>query len=122
MMRHLAGLLRALGLVRYDLIARRTSRYPDDASVRDGELVFVVDGGVEKWACFRCPGGCGALIPLSLNPRRRPRWSVALDWLHRPTVRPSVHQTNDCACHFHVNGGRVDWCEGGRPLGRGART
>jgi hypothetical protein len=111
----IASLLRWLGIVRYDLLARRVSTYPEDPAVSEGELVFVVDAGIEKWACLRCPGGCGALIPLSLNPKRRPRWSVALDWLSRPTVRPSVHQTNACGCHFHITAGRIDWCDGGRP-------
>ena len=116
----LAKALRSLGLVRYDLLARRTDTYPAPGSVADGDLVIVVDGGRHKWACVRCPGGCGAVIPLSLNPKRRPRWSVRLDWLRRPTVKPSVHQTNGCACHFWITGGRVHWCEAGRPAVRGA--
>ncbi|MCJ2007052.1 DUF6527 family protein [Methylobacterium sp. J-092] len=111
----IARALRRLGLLRSELLSRTVSQYPDAASVRDGDLVHVVDGGIEKWACFRCPGGCGTLIPLSLNPKRRPHWSVTSDWLGRPTVAPSVHQTNVCACHFHVRRGRIDWCEDGRP-------
>ncbi|WP_246689353.1 DUF6527 family protein [Methylobacterium sp. WL19] len=111
----LARLLRKLGLLRSELLARTVPQYLNTASVQDGELVHVVDGGIEKWACFRCPGGCGTVIPLSLNPKRRPRWSVTSDWLGRPTVTPSVHQTNACACHFHIRRGRIDWCEDGRP-------
>ncbi len=117
----LARLLRRLGVLRSELIARTASQYPDAASVRDGELIHVVDGGIEKWACFCCPGGCGTLIPLSLNPKRRPRWSVTSDWLGRPTVTPSVHQTNACACHFHVKRGRIDWCADGGPPRRPGR-
>lgn len=30
--------------------------------------------------------GCGAMIPLSLNPKRRLRWLVAADWLRRPSL------------------------------------
>ncbi|WP_411901639.1 DUF6527 family protein [Methylorubrum thiocyanatum] len=111
----LARLLKALGIVRYDLLVRRVSTYPRDEEVTSGELVHVVDGGIEKWACFRCPGGCGAMIPLNLNPKRRPRWSVAADWFRRPSLSPSVHQRNDCECHFWVRQGRIEWCEGGHP-------
>jgi hypothetical protein len=110
----LAKALRSLGLVRYDLLARRTDAYPAPDSLADGELVVVVDGGMHKWACMRCPGGCGTVIPLSLTVRRRPRWSVTLDWLRRPTIDPSIHQTNECACHFWITGGRVRWCGGGQ--------
>lgn len=115
----LARFLRTLGIIRYDLLVRRVSTYPRDDEVRDGEVVHVVDGGIEKWACLRCPGGCGALIPLNLNPKRRPRWSVGSDWLRRPSLGPSVHQRNACACHFWVRKGRVDWCADGRPPGMG---
>lgn len=111
----LARFLKTLGIIRYDLLVRRVSTYPRGDEVRDGELVHVVDGGIEKWACLRCPGGCGAMIPLGLNPKRRPRWSVAADWLRRPSLSPSVHQRNDCACHFWVRKGRVDWCADGHP-------
>ncbi|GJD34006.1 DUF6527 family protein [Methylobacterium aerolatum] len=115
MHRKLAKVLKALGLLRYDLLVRRVSHYPRSDEVEAGELVHVVDGGVEKWACFHCPGACGAMIPLNLNPKRRPRWSVKSDWLLRPSISPSVHQQNDCACHFWIRSGRVDWCADGRP-------
>ena len=113
MRRLLATLLRRVGLLHYDLLARRVASYPEAASVSAGELIHVVDGAVEKWACLRCPGGCGTLIPLSLNHKRRPRWAVTTDWFHRPTVKPSVHQTNECGCHFIIARGRVNWYDGG---------
>ena len=115
-------ILRVVGLVRYDLLVRRASTFPTEDDIRPGEMVHVVDGGIDKWACFRCPGGCGAMIPLSLNPKRRPRWAVATDWFQRPSLSPSVHQRNDCGCHFWVRRGRIDWCEDGRPrTGTGTR-
>lgn len=111
----LAHLLRALGLLRFDLLARYVERHPSDGEIANGEVVIVESDGVRKWACFKCPGGCGTRISLSLNPNRRPRWSIVRDWFGRPSVSPSVHQLNECACHFWIRQGRIDWCPGGRP-------
>ncbi|WP_231606075.1 DUF6527 family protein [Pandoraea apista] len=54
-----------------------------------------------------CPGGCGVQISLSLNPDRRPRWSVETDFWGRPTMSPSIHQHRACSCHFWVKKGGV---------------
>lgn len=115
MRRLVAVILRSLGLLDFEIIAKRSSRHPATTEVGNGDLVHVVDGGLEKWACLRCPGGCGVVIPLSLNHRRRPAWSVAVDWFGRPTIKPSVHQRNECGCHFWITKGSVAWCEGGKP-------
>ncbi|TAU58415.1 hypothetical protein ELI13_30500 (plasmid) [Rhizobium ruizarguesonis] len=77
-------------------------------------LVVVRDGDVEKWACLACPGGCGKMIALSLNPSRRPKWHVTLDFWNRPTLKPSVHQLNECGCHFWITNGTIDWYPGRR--------
>lgn len=111
----IARALRRFGFIEFDLLANRARSYPAEPDLRPGEIVHVVDGGVEKWACLKCPGGCGATIPLSLSQKRRPRWEIALDWFGRPTVTPSVHQQNDCGCHFWIRQGRIDWCKDGRP-------
>ncbi|WP_419952168.1 DUF6527 family protein [Methylobacterium sp.] len=34
---------------------------------------------------------------------------VRTGWLRRPSLSPSVHQQNDCACQFWVRRRRVDW-------------
>ena len=75
----------------------------------------VESGDIKKWACMKCPGGCGEVINLSLNPNQRPRWQVSEDFWLRPTVHPSIHQKNDCGCHFWIKNGEVQWCRGGRP-------
>lgn len=111
----IAKALRRLGIIEFDVLASKARSYPSETDLRPGEIVHVVDGGIEKWACLRCPGGCGAMIPLSLSQKRRPRWEIALDWFGRPTVKPSVHQQNDCGCHFWIRQGRIDWCKDGRP-------
>ncbi|WP_333722496.1 DUF6527 family protein [Agrobacterium tumefaciens] len=55
------------------------------------------------------------MIALSLNPSRRPKWQVTLDFWSRPTIKPSVHQLNECGCHFWITNGTIDWCPSGRP-------
>lgn len=110
-----ARLLRAIGLLRADLLTRVADRMPADMEIKSGELVVVESDGFRKWACLKCPGGCGVKIALSLNPNRRPRWHVAADWFARPSIEPSVHQMNDCRCHFWVRRGVIEWCPDGRP-------
>lgn len=95
---------------RPDLVMLVMDRHPKPDDLIPGRLVVVQDGPVQKWACFRCPCGCGARMQLSLNPTRRPRWSVSADWLRRPTVAPSVHQRDGCRAHFWIRKGRVEWC------------
>ncbi|MEX5516824.1 DUF6527 family protein [Pseudophaeobacter sp. 1A09344] len=95
---------------RVDLVGRVQATHPETTALTADALVVVRDGSIEKWACFQCPGGCGQKIQLSLSRSRRPRWSVRLDWLGRPTVEPSIRQTNQCHCHFWVRQGQVQWC------------
>lgn len=122
-MKHLiARLLRRVGLLQYDLLSRTRAEYPDPATLPAGEVVLVEDAGVRKWACLRCPGGCGQPISLSLNPTRRPRWQFLADFWTRPSIEPSVHQRNDCGCHFWIRKGQIDWCKDGLPKSRTYQT
>ncbi|WP_348520670.1 DUF6527 family protein [Algimonas ampicilliniresistens] len=113
MRQFLARLLRQFGSLDFELLSQSHPTFPDE--IEDYQITIVKNGGVEKWACFSCPGGCGERIDLSLNPNRRPRWTISWDFWTRPTIKPSVHQKNECGCHFWVRNGRVDWCKGGRP-------
>ena len=108
---HIRRVLVSLRLVkRPDLVGRIADRHPTPDELRDGELIVVQDGDRQKWACLRCPGGCGEKLQLALVPYRKPRWLVRLDWLRRPSITPSVRQLNDCQCHFWIKGGKVHWC------------
>jgi len=100
---------------RTDLVGRVSAQHPAPDRLPAGSLVVVRDGALDKWACFRCPGGCGEKIQLSLNQTRPPRWSVRLDWLQRPTIEPSIRQLNACRCHFWVRDGQVAWCADSGP-------
>lgn len=93
-----------------DFVGREALSHPTPEEVAPGEIVIVGERQYQKWACFRCPGGCGEIILLSLNTTRHPSWQVFVDGLRRPTISPSVRQINDCKCHFWVRQGRVDWC------------
>ena len=91
-------------------ISEVVSQHPTPDSLEEGKLVIVKNGRLKKWACFRCPGGCGLKIMLSLSPNRSPRWRVKSDWLGRPSIKPSIRQLNDCGCHFWIRRGGVEWC------------
>ncbi len=96
--------------LRPDVVALVVDRHPTPEELQPGTLFVVQDGRRAKWVCFRCPGGCGEKLQLSLNPSRRPRWAVSLDWLRRPSLSPSIRQMNHCRCHFWIKGGCVEWC------------
>lgn len=103
-------------LPRSHLIASVQEAHPEPERLTAGRLVIVRSGSLDKWGCFRCPGGCGEKLQLSLSQQRRPRWSIAVDWFGRPSVSPSIRQTNACRCHFWIKKGRVEWCrDSGHP-------
>lgn len=120
----LIWLLSALGLItKPRFVARYAERNPAQDAIAESDLVIVQSGGYRKWACFRCPCGCGDKISLSLAANRRPSWRVSADWLGRPTIEPSVWQRAGCYSHFWVRRGQVEWCPGtGQPYNGGGRA
>ncbi|WP_442869162.1 DUF6527 family protein [Bradyrhizobium sp. CCBAU 45384] len=113
LLRTILLLLVWLGLVkrpRYQ--ARFAEQHPSASELADNDLVVVQSGGFTKWACFKCPCGCGQKIALSLQKDRRPSWSVVVDWLQRPTVAPSINQPAGCRSHFWIKRGDVEWAGG----------
>ncbi|WP_422388081.1 DUF6527 family protein [Delftia tsuruhatensis] len=112
----LRRLLSRLGLIEPPaLVVKFSAQHPNPAELKDGVVVVVLGDSHPKWACFRCPGGCGGRFQLPLNPDRRPQWIVTTDWLHRATISPSVLQTNGCQAHFWVRQGKVEWCQDSAP-------
>lgn len=110
-------ILAGCGLIsRPDLVGIVVEDFPAPEQLAEGLLHVVQDGDRRKWACMPCPCRCGRPLQLSLNPSRRPRWTVELDWLKRPTLNPSIRETSGCKAHFWVCKGRVEWCsDTGRP-------
>lgn len=112
LVRILRFILAWLGIIpRPDQLARISTNYPSGDELPPGRFILVQGGGADKWACFRCPGGCGERIDLPLVPNRSPRWRVHVDRLGRPSVEPSVRQLEGCRCHFWISKGQVRWCE-----------
>lgn len=107
-------MLRQLGLLRFDFLVTKQESFPQVPDA-DEQLILVESGAIQKWACFSCPGGCGERISLSLNPERRPCWRIATDFWQRLTLHPSMHQQNECRCHFWIKKGQVHWCKNGFP-------
>ncbi|PSB49236.1 hypothetical protein C7B80_03310 [Cyanosarcina cf. burmensis CCALA 770] len=85
-------------------------QHPTPEEVKPRQMLIVGEAGERKWVCFRCPGGCGETILLSLNQSRHPCWTISTDWLGRATIYPSIKQLNDCRCHFWIRQGNVEWC------------
>jgi predicted RNA-binding Zn-ribbon protein involved in translation (DUF1610 family) len=105
----LQGLIK-LGLIQKpDFIAKIVSQHPTPEQIKSGQIFIVRDSGLWKWACFQCPA-CGETILLSLSQVRHPRWKVTLDCLNRPTLHPSIRQTDGQKCHFWIRKGKVRWC------------
>jgi hypothetical protein len=89
--------------------ARVSPQYPDLKTLPEKTLCIVSGDGYQKWAYLVCPCGCGERLMLSLAKSRRPRWHIDIDWLDRPTIRPSIWQTDGCYSHFWVKKGRIEW-------------
>lgn len=84
---------------------------PGHEELVSGQAVIVGPKERPKWVTFPCPCDCGTPLLLSLNPDRRPRWSISCDWFGRPDISPSVRRTDGCECHFWVRKGRIEWCK-----------
>jgi hypothetical protein len=81
---------------------------PSLGELRPNLMVLEIRGGYLKWAHFSCPK-CGDHIQLPLAGNAR--WSVKVDLLRRPTIGPSIWETESCGAHFLVKKGKVLWCE-----------
>lgn len=66
-----------------------------------------VRGGYPKWLHFKCPR-CGEHIQLQ-TAEGKPKWTVEIDWLNRPTIAPSIWEKRSCRAHFFVRRGELVW-------------
>lgn len=81
---------------------------PLDAEIRSDLLYREVRKSYPKWAHLACPR-CGEHIqlPIAASPNN---WTLRIDWLHRPTLHPSVWETASCRAHFLIRRGELVWC------------
>lgn len=91
-----------------------------EAETMSDRFIYIVGGrDFAKWAYFRCPADRDEIVQLSLMPKRRPHWSVTIDFLGRPTLSPSVRQLEGSYAHFWIKKGAVVWCaDSGRMTGK----
>lgn len=93
-----------------DILARLVADHPTNSNLESGWIYVVGGPDYKKWAYFRCPADGNEIIQLSLMPNHRPRWSIEIDFLERPTIYPSVRQLDGSYAHFWIKKGRIDWC------------
>ncbi|MEK6263109.1 MAG: DUF6527 family protein [Planctomycetota bacterium] len=75
--------------------------------LRPIHIVLEIRGDYLKWAHLICPR-CGDHIQLPLA--GKDRWSIKVDCLCRPTLAPSIWETESCGAHFFVAKGELIWC------------
>ena len=80
---------------------------PATKELRENVIVLEIRDGYLKWAHLVCPQ-CGDHIQLPLAGKER--WSVNVDYLRRPTLAPSIWETDTCGAHFFVKKGELLWC------------
>jgi hypothetical protein len=99
--------LKARGFIEAEFIAAYIDEMPDE-SASSGEIFIERRNGFVKWAHFKCPK-CEELISVPIG-RKTTSWTISIDRLWRPTLRPSIWETESCGAHFVVTGGRLRWC------------
>jgi hypothetical protein len=88
------------------LLAVFVAECPDADEMTSSLLMVEKRDGHLKWAHLQCPR-CGDHIQLPLAGRER--WSIAIDFLRRPTLAPSVWENKACGAHFFVRKGDTRW-------------
>ena len=109
----------AVGIIRRpEFVCVLIADHPLPEAMEAGKIYVVGGPGYQKWAVFRCPKHQEEIVQLSLMQNRRPRWTIAMDFLDRPTIHPSVRQLDGAYAHFWVKSGYVEWCAdtGQRPI------
>jgi hypothetical protein len=81
---------------------------PLDEEMSPGILYSEVRNGYRKWSHLTCPR-CGDHIELEAGDGRV-KWSLAVDWLRRPTLKPSIWERSTCGAHFFIRKGTIVWC------------
>jgi hypothetical protein len=67
---------------------------------RPGDAV-IVDRQGPRWLVMSCPCGCGAEVPVNLDPRAGPAWRIYQS-SKGTSIYPSVWRDNGCKSHFII--------------------
>lgn len=67
---------------------------------KPGDAVIVERKGL-RWLILVCPCGCGSEIPVNLDPRAGPAWSL-YQGVKGLSLYPSVWRDTDCESHFII--------------------
>jgi hypothetical protein len=100
-------ILRLPFMKRPKLIAQVADESPTLKELTSNVLIVEIRGGYLKWAHLLCPR-CGDHIQLPLAGKSR--WTIKVDMLRRPTLSPSIWETQSCGAHFFVEKGNLRWC------------
>lgn len=101
-------LIRLRLLRRPDFLVQIVPEQPFENEMRVDVIYDEVRGGYRKWIHLRCPR-CGEAIQLEAAGQRN-SWTISTDWLRRPTISPSIWETESCGAHFFVRKGRIIGC------------
>lgn len=95
--------------VKYFQSVLELEKTPVNATIGEHDFVIVNYETVYRWALFKCPCGCGAVVSLPLMAPHKPRWSVYVDEEGLPSLYPSVWRNIGCMSHFIIRAGSVFW-------------
>jgi hypothetical protein len=88
-----------------------TTVTPSNNQIAKNDFFLVRHKKKDYWALFQCPCGCGEVISLSLQKIHANYWRVYKSKNNRPSLSPSVWQSEGCCSHFILTDGRIYWCE-----------
>jgi len=90
------------------LLCIEVAEAPIESELVPSFLYQEVRGDFPKWAHFVCPR-CKSHIQVPITASTN-NWRLSVDWLRRPTLHPSIWETESCGAHFFVRRGDLVWC------------
>jgi len=78
------------------------SRAEASAYLRSAGDAVLVERGTPRWLLLRCPCGCGAELPINLDPRAGKAWRLYKTPKGDVSLYPSVWRDTECRSHFII--------------------
>lgn len=77
----------------------------------DSQTLYIQKrGGVDRWAYFSCPCGCGAELNICLQSSAIPYWDYEEHDDGTVSFSPSILHKVGCQSHFYIRHNIVEWC------------